>query len=53
MSFIKYIYSQKRTELIELSEKEYIDSLVNTSPEKAKRAYEKAWETRNFEIEMY
>ncbi|HDZ2683781.1 TPA: hypothetical protein RSS55_005358, partial [Klebsiella pneumoniae] len=44
---------QKRTELIELSEKEYIDSLVNTSPEKAKRAYEKAWETRNFEIEMY
>lgn len=53
MSFIKYIYSSKTSGLTELTEKEYMDMLVNICPDKAEKAFEKAWATRNFEIEMY
>lgn len=53
MNFIKYIYSNKSSGLTELTEKEYMDMLVNICPDKAKKAFEKAWATRNFEIEMY
>ncbi|ALQ83034.1 RipA family octameric membrane protein [Klebsiella pneumoniae] len=53
MSFIKYIYKKKSSELSELTEEEYYDTLVNICPAKAERAFEKAWATRNFEIEMY
>ncbi|EOV6197577.1 hypothetical protein J8995_02000 [Klebsiella quasipneumoniae subsp. quasipneumoniae] len=53
MSFIKYIYKKKSSELLELTEEEYYDTLVNICPAKAERAFEKAWATRNFEIEMY
>lgn len=53
MSFIKYIYSSKTSGLTELTEKEYMDKLVNICPDKAEKAFEKAWATRNFEIEMY
>lgn len=53
MSFIKYIYSCKTSGLTELTEKEYMGMLVNICPDKAEKAFEKAWATRNFEIEMY
>jgi len=37
-----------------LSEEEYkADFLQDEDPKKARRAFEKAWEIRNFEIEMY
>jgi hypothetical protein len=50
---IKYIWSNKESGLSELTEEEYSESLVNIDPKVAKRAFNKAWETRNFEIEMY
>jgi hypothetical protein len=53
MKIIKYIYSEKNSGLTELSEEEYIAQLVDICPEKAERAFERAWLTRNFEIEMY
>ena len=49
----KYIYSNKQSGLTALSEEEYKSQLVDVCPIKAERAFEKAWATRNFEIEMY
>lgn len=53
MNLIKYIYAKNKSGLIELSEDDYKALLVNISSEKAERAFDKAWQTRNFEIEMY
>ncbi|WP_417551548.1 hypothetical protein [Marinomonas fungiae] len=53
MSFFEYFVSCKLTGLTELSEEEYKSDLVNLCPKKAEKAFEKAWATRNFEIEMY
>lgn len=53
MKIIEYIYSNKESGLVELSEAEYKDQLINSCPIKAEKAFEKAWATRNFEIEMY
>jgi hypothetical protein len=53
MKIFKYIYSNKQSALTELSEDEYKEQLVNIRPDKAERAFNKAWATRNFEIEMY
>lgn len=53
MKIIEYLYSNKPSDLTELSEEEYKAQLIDICPEMAKRAFEKAWATRNFEIEMY
>ncbi|MAD17987.1 MAG: hypothetical protein CL579_18285 [Alteromonadaceae bacterium] len=53
MNIIKYLYSNKPSDLTELSEAEYLSQLVEICPKKAERAFEKAWATRNFEIDMY
>jgi len=50
---LKYIYSNKPSGLSVLTEEEYKSQLIDICPEKAERAFEKAWATRNFEIEMY
>lgn len=47
------LIGRKTSKLKELSEKEYNNDLINQEPKKAKAAFEKAWETRNFEIELY
>ncbi|AZG35211.1 RipA family octameric membrane protein [Shewanella psychromarinicola] len=53
MGVFNYIYSNKPSALSELSKEEYNSLLVDICPKKAERAFEKAWATRNFEIEMY
>lgn len=53
MKVFKYLYSNKPSALSELSRDEYDSLLVDICPKKAERAFEKAWSTRNFEIEMY
>lgn len=49
----KYIWSRKKSGLSELSAAEYRNALIDVSADIAERAFNKAWETRNFEIEMY
>lgn len=49
----QYIWSIKKSGLSELSEEDYCEALINVRPDIAERAFNKAWETRNFEIEMY
>lgn len=53
MKFIKFFYNKDESATTSLSKEEYDKYLVNISPKKAKRAFEKAWEIRNFEIELY
>lgn len=53
MEVFDYLYSNKQSALTELSKDRYNELLVNICPQKAERAFEKAWSTRNFEIEMY
>ncbi|MCL1060494.1 hypothetical protein L2729_21265 [Shewanella gelidimarina] len=53
MAILKYIFSTKKSGLTKLTEEEYKKDLIDISPEKAERAFERAWATRNFEIEMY
>jgi hypothetical protein len=53
MKIFEYLYCKKKSGLRELSEDEYRSSLVDICPKKAERAFEIAWATRNFEIEMY
>lgn len=53
VSILKYIYSNKSSGLIPLTKEDYERELINGCPKKAERAFEKAWATRNFEIEMY
>ncbi len=50
---IKYIWSNKESGLSPLSESEYNYHLRDCNEEIAKKAFDKAWEIRNFEIEMY
>lgn len=50
---IKYIWSNKNSALKPLSKQEYYQDLIDLPEEVAKRALEKAWETRNFEIDLY
>lgn len=50
---IEYIWSNKESGLTPVSGEEYRNSLIDLPHDVAKRAFEKAWETRNFEIEMY
>lgn len=50
---LEYIWSNKPSGLTELSEGEYRKALIDIEPKLAERAFNKAWETRNFEIEMY
>ncbi len=53
MKIIEYLYSNKPSELTELSKEEYMAQLVDIPHQMAEKAFEKAWATRNFEIEMY
>ncbi|MFA5923839.1 MAG: hypothetical protein WC856_21525 [Methylococcaceae bacterium] len=53
MSIFKYIYNGKPSALESLSAAEYKEQLIDIDRERAKRAFEMAWATRNFEIEMY
>lgn len=53
MNLIKIFYSNKKSDLISISKNQYDNDLRNIPKEKAERAFEKAWATRNFEIEMY
>ncbi|ELA8093771.1 hypothetical protein ACGB6O_001055 [Vibrio parahaemolyticus] len=53
MTIFEYIFSTKKSGLTKLSEEEYKKDLIELCPKKAERAFEKAWATRNFEIEMY
>lgn len=50
---LKYIWSKEKSGLTELSEDDYRKALIDIDPDMAKQAFNKAWETRNFEIEMY
>jgi hypothetical protein len=52
MKFISYIFSFTKSGLTPISRDQYFDDLLKDR-ERAKMAFEKAWETRNFEIEMY
>lgn len=49
---LKFIYDPRPGALVQLSEDEYRDALKK-DPKKAKAAYEKAWDARKFEIELY
>ncbi|WNC72723.1 hypothetical protein RGQ13_01710 [Thalassotalea psychrophila] len=50
---LDYIWSTKQPGLTVLTEDEYREELKCDDPEIAERAFNKAWEARNFEIEMY
>jgi hypothetical protein len=50
---IHLIYQGPGSDLTPLSKVEYDHQLRHIDPDKAKRAFEKAWEIRNFEIELY
>ena len=52
MGFLKYIIDSRGSALTPISLKEYQKDLLQDD-EKAKLAFEKAWATRNFEIELY
>lgn len=49
---MKYLFDRRPSALVPLSEDEYRKSLASDK-EKAKAAYEKAWDARKFEIELY
>lgn len=52
--FYKFFYDNKKSGLRPLTKEEYHNDLVkNNDPDVLKRAFEKAWEIRNFEIELY
>lgn len=53
MKLFKYFYDNDQSGLTPLAKDEYEARLVNIDKESAKRAFEKAWEIRNFEIELY
>ena len=53
MKIFKYIYSNKKSDLGSLSAADYKAELIDLDKETAKLAFEKAWQIRNFEIEMY
>lgn len=51
---ISYFLNLKQPDLVALSKEEYNKALIkNIGKEEAFEAFKRAWETRNFEIEMY
>jgi hypothetical protein len=52
-SMLKFFYEGRRTGLTPLTQAEYESRLAQTDEKKAERAFDKAWATRNFEIELY
>lgn len=51
---LDFFYTNKECGVTPLTEEEYLNELAkNQDPEINKRAFEKAWEIRNFEIELY
>jgi len=51
---IKFGFQTHKTALVEMSDEEYIDTFIKgVEYEKIERAYSKAWEAKNFEIENY
>ena len=51
---LRYLINLDKSETTPLKHKEYVDALINDlEKEQAQAAFDKAWETRNFEIEMY
>jgi hypothetical protein len=53
MKIFKYVFSRRKSDLKPLSAAEYKADLIDLDKEKAKCAFEKSWQIRNFEIEMY
>jgi len=51
--FLRLVYQGKRSGLSALSKGEYNKRLRCIDPKKAESAFKKAWEIRNFEIELY
>lgn len=49
---LKYVYDRRSSALVKLSESEYRNALTK-DPTKAMAAYEKAWDARKFETELY
>lgn len=49
----RLIYDSSRHDLIPLRREQYQEDLAHTEFERASRAFERAWATRNFEIELY
>lgn len=49
---LKYIYDNRKSALVRLTESEYRQALT-ADKDRAKAAYEKAWDARKFEIELY
>jgi hypothetical protein len=52
-NLLRYVYRARREGLTRLTQEEYEGRLVKIDQKKAERAFDKAWETRNFEIELY
>lgn len=52
-NLFKYIWNRDRSEMESLSAERYRAELLELDEEQAECALEKAWEIRNFEIEMY
>jgi len=50
---IKYIWNCKTPDTTPLTKEKYTALLIDDDEEKAKFAFQRAWETRNFEIELY
>lgn len=50
---LRFFYEKPRPGLNKLTQEEYEARLVKIDSNKAKQAFEKAWSTRNFEIELY
>lgn len=53
MRFFEYFVSRTPSALTQLAADDYKQDLSGTEEEKALRAFELAWATRNFEIELY
>ncbi len=53
MKIFKYIYNKQKSALKPLSAAEYKAELIDLDKERGKLAFERAWQIRNFEIEMY
>ena len=49
---LKYIYDNRESALVQLTEDEYRQALT-VDKDRAEAAYEKAWDARKFEIELY
>ncbi|CAL2062071.1 hypothetical protein [Tenacibaculum sp. 190524A05c] len=53
-SFWKFAFTKDENAMVKISENEYIDIFIRgKTPEQIKATYDKAWETKNFEIELY